>query len=389
MGLWRRSRHRMQPEQNKKSLYKGSDESSWQALKTELLQCELLSPSDIDPRDIQFERRATVYRLMLVFMLFAVSVISIESLFLTSNFLVAGTGLTTCCACGATLIHLIKTQKILIPALVNLTLTAATVLATIANGAEHHTLWLFPLMIAIAGLLPTVIALATGVGVIAVLFAVSNIDFSASTLAIHAAMIATWLLSLAVMRLLTLQSEELADLALSDPLTGAYNRRYLSPQCGRSIADYNRYRRLTSMLMIDIDHFKKINDTYGHLVGDLVLIELVKLIEDRIRGIDMVFRLGGEEFIVLLSDAGAHSAAKVGEELRFSISQLKILPNNESLTVSIGVCDVTVAESPANWLELVDQCMYEAKQAGRDQVKVVPSRVPDNSDNVTSIPVWR
>ena len=190
------------------------------------------------------------------------------------------------------------------------------------------------------------------------------------------------------MRLMSRQSAELADLALTDPLTGAYNRRYLTPQAQRNLADFERYARLSSLLLLDIDHFKSINDYHGHAAGDRVLQGVVGLISDRIRGVDMLFRLGGEEFVILLSDVASHSAAKIAEELRITIKALKLLPDRE-VTVSIGVCDVSQARSASDWLEQVDSAMYRAKQSGRDRIEVVQSSTPAFSSELADITVWR
>jgi diguanylate cyclase (GGDEF)-like protein len=207
-------------------------------------------------------------------------------------------------------------------------------------------------------------------------------------LAMNAALAATFLLSLSIMQMLVRQTDELADLALSDPLTGAYNRRYLLPQARRHLADYQRYARLSAMLLIDIDHFKEINDELGHFAGDGALRALVDLIDTRIRGVDTLFRLGGEEFVVLLSEVGAESAHRIAEELRSRIASANLLPDR-MITVSIGVCDVTVADSAEDWVHKADVAMYDAKRAGRNRVEVVRASLGGGAEVDGSIPMWR
>ena len=126
----------------------------------------------------------------------------------------------------------------------------------------------------------------------------------------------------------------------------------------------------------------------GHVEGDRVLKELVELIESRIRGVDMLFRLGGEEFVVLLSEVGAQTARKIAEELRTRISSQEVVPGRR-VTVSIGVCDVTAVDSAENWLEQVDQAMYEAKRKGRDQVYVCKAPPQDPASVASSMQMWR
>jgi diguanylate cyclase (GGDEF)-like protein len=131
-----------------------------------------------------------------------------------------------------------------------------------------------------------------------------------------------------------------------------------------------------------------VNDKYGHAHGDKVLRSIVGLIDQRIRGVDMLFRLGGEEFVVLLSEVGAQTAAKIAEELRVGISRMDVSPAPE-VTVSIGVCDVTQVNSADNWLKQVDEAMYSAKQQGRNRVVAVDtSKVPDPLI-ASNLPIWR
>ena len=377
----------MTPEPRESRLYNSNKVESWSSLWSELLQSELTAPADIDPRDIQFERRAVIYRLMLLLMGFALMTISLEGLVVYRPVLTfaAVIGLV---ASAATFIRVYTTKKILLPPIVMLTYTFAVVLAAIAEGGVHHTLLLFPLMIALAGLVPTNVALVLGIAVVAVLLVVRGGSLASTEMAVYSAIVATWLLSLGVMRLLSQQADELADLALTDPLTGALNRRYLYPQAERNLADFKRYARLTTLVMIDIDHFKQINDRFGHDVGDDALQAVVSLIDDRIRGVDMLYRLGGEEFVIMLAETGALTASKVADELRVGISQLDVLPEG-NMTVSMGVCDVTVVGSAEEWLRKVDEALYQAKSSGRNRVVPVATVHPTDLQISPSMPVWR
>ncbi len=357
-------------------------------LRDELLQSDLVSPIDVDPKDIQFARRLTVYRLMLMLMLTSVSFVLAEAIVVGGHLaltLIAG---IAALLIFATSVRLATRRRILIPPIFTLGLNITVVIMAIGNGADHHALWLFPLMIALAGLLPIPVALVAGIVSLVALVWVRENSANVEDIAEDAALIATWLISLAVMRLMTRQTDELADLALTDPLTGAYNRRYLLPQIQRNIADYQRYARLSTLLMVDIDHFKVINDKYGHAHGDKVLQSIVGLIDQRIRGVDMLFRLGGEEFVVLLSEVGSHNAARIADELRTNISRTDFSPAQQ-VTVSIGVCDVTQVNSADNWLKQVDEAMYSAKQQGRNRVVAVDtSKVPDPLI-ASNLPIWR
>ena len=370
-------------------LYDSDRFHSWSRLRNELFQSELIAPTDVDPKDIQFSRRLTIYRSMLILMIFSVAVIAVESFAFNTLSLSLGivSGIVSALLV-TTFVRLVRYHTILLPPIVALAVNLVIVLWAVNTGAEHHTLWLFPLMIAMAGLLPTGVALSGGLVTLVALLWVQGLSKGADDLAEHTALIATWLISLSVMRMMARQSDELADLALTDPLTGAYNRRYLLPQAQRNLADFQRYARLSAILMIDIDHFKVINDEYGHAEGDRVLKALTKLIDDRIRGVDMLFRLGGEEFVVLLSEVGSQSAQKIGDELRKAIAKLNLIPG-KTITVSVGVCDVTQVDSAEDWLQQVDEAMYSAKKQGRDRVCAVENHRNPSTLITETLPIWR
>ena len=193
---------------------------------------------------------------------------------------------------------------------------------------------------------------------------------------------------LEVMRLMNRQSGKLADLAFKDPLTGAYNRRCLMPQVQRSLTDFERHRRMSSLLLLDIDHFKSINDYHGHAAGDRVLQSVVKHISERLGKVDMLFRLDGEEFVILLGGVANRAAAEIAQDLSITIKTLNVLPDRE-VTVSIGVCDVSQVRSTIDWLEQVDSAMYRAKKLGRDRVEVVRLSTAINSGELADTAGWR
>ncbi len=370
------------------SLYNSTRITSWSGLWVELFQSKFIAPADADPRDIWFASRLVLYRLMLLVMAFALLAIIAETLLISAPSLVTLVATVSLLTILATSVGLHLRQAVFIPPIIALLMTFTAVLMGVASGAQHYTLLLFPLMIALTGLLPMSIALVMGFTVIAVLNIVRYGAIDSAEISIQFALIATCLLSLAMMRVVALQADKLADMALTDPLTGAFNRRYLLPQAERNIAEYRRYARLSTLVMIDIDHFKEVNDRFGHDVGDFVLKALVGLLDDRIRGVDMLYRLGGEEFVVMLAEIGATPAAKVAEELRVTLSQLNALPTG-NFTVSVGVCDVTAASSGEDWLRKVDQALYKAKGAGRNCISVVATEPPVESYVSSRLPSWR
>lgn len=159
----------------------------------------------------------------------------------------------------------------------------------------------------------------------------------------------------------------LHELATIDPLTGALNRRAMETRLEELIQQVPVGKQTASMLMIDVDYFKAINDKHGHDVGDQVLQQLVTFLEDTLRNGDDIYRLGGEEFVVLLPRASQDTAMKLAEKLRQSISEAPGLASNP-ITVSIGVSETGVNDTSADWLKRCDEALYQAKAEGRNRV---------------------
>jgi len=159
------------------------------------------------------------------------------------------------------------------------------------------------------------------------------------------------------------------DTAMIDPLTGLSNRGAMALTLNREIDRSRRHHQDMSILMIDIDRFKELNDRYGHLTGDDVLRQVARLMDSAIRGCDACFRFGGEEFLIVLSNSNLPLARLVAERLRQTVCNETRSPDlNNPITVSIGVAHY---ENEVDWPELVnraDQALYEAKQAGRNRV---------------------
>jgi diguanylate cyclase (GGDEF)-like protein len=171
-------------------------------------------------------------------------------------------------------------------------------------------------------------------------------------------------------------NEELIDMSHRDPLTQIFNRRYFSEQSKRIKSFSQRNNNIPfSIITLDIDKFKKINDTYGHLVGDEVIIKVAHIIEAEVRTSDIVARFGGEEFVMLLQDCDLDNAYKVAEKVRQDIEKAVVsvhIDTEVRFTVSIGVAQFN--ETDNNNIELTlsraDEALYKAKNIGRNKTVV-------------------
>jgi diguanylate cyclase (GGDEF)-like protein len=251
-----------------------------------------------------------------------------------------------------------------------LLITLALVVLSLAYGQILTLYWLYPLLVALPVLLKTRAAVWLGVmvGLIVTPFVWMRFDTSTAVI-VCLSMAHTWLISAWLMYTASEQSRELSALAVTDPLTGAFNRRHLQTRARDVLKLWQQHRRPATLLLLDIDHFKSVNDEFGHEAGDKALSAIVEILQQRLRQLDLVFRYGGEEFVVILMETDESRAMPVAEELRSHIEQADIVPGRK-ITVSIGVCDVIQADSVDLWLRLSDRALYEAKLRGRNQVVI-------------------
>jgi len=166
--------------------------------------------------------------------------------------------------------------------------------------------------------------------------------------------------------------EKLHEQAMHDKLTGLYNRHYVEEWFGLELRRAQRHGRPIAAIMLDVDHFKGFNDTFGHQAGDLVLRELAGVLRRFARKSDIACRYGGEEFLVLLPECPFDVALRKAEQLREEAAKLKLEDNNRALgsvTVSIGVAAFPDhAQEAEALLRCADEALYRAKEAGRDRV---------------------
>ena len=175
-----------------------------------------------------------------------------------------------------------------------------------------------------------------------------------------------------VVRLLDSVQEQQAMLATTDPLTGAYNRRHMMTCVADAAEACRRGMGTASLIALDVDRFKSINDSQGHEAGDQALKGLVNTLLHRKRKLDEVFRIGGEEFVILAHDIEAGHATAFAESLRLHVEQANIL-DGQAMTVSIGVADYENNESIEAWIRRADVNLYQAKERGRNCVWPAPT----------------
>ncbi|MEG1453699.1 diguanylate cyclase, partial [Brevundimonas sp.] len=164
------------------------------------------------------------------------------------------------------------------------------------------------------------------------------------------------------------------EAAVTDVLTGLHNRRYMSSQLQSLVSRANLGGDQVAVLMLDLDHFKIINDSFGHDAGDEVLREFAVRLATNVRALDLPCRLGGEEFVVVMPDTSLADAHTIAERIRSNVSsepfRVKGMGEELTVTVSVGVAASVKGDTPETLLKRADQGVYEAKALGRDQVVV-------------------
>ena len=170
-------------------------------------------------------------------------------------------------------------------------------------------------------------------------------------------------------RELTKKSKEFETLASLDPLTGLYNRRKFSEILNYELNRFFRYKTRFSLINIDIDYFKKVNDTYGHDVGDIVIKRFCEVLKENIRSVDSAARWGGEEFLLLIVESDVNIAKKISAKINDVLFNTDFSPV-EKVTVSIGITQVVDGDTNESVITRSDRALYKAKNNGRNRIEI-------------------
>jgi diguanylate cyclase (GGDEF)-like protein len=248
-------------------------------------------------------------------------------------------------------------------------LSLAIVTIVVIRG-QSHLFWLYPAIISFYYILPVrpasiICLIAIMVIAITLLPITGTLEF----LTISFTLSLTAVFSYIIFDNYDKTNSKLALLASIDPLTLSGNRRALDIKLEKILISQKRAYSNVSLLLLDIDHFKKINDNYGHASGDKVLVELVALIQKHSRSLDDLYRYGGEEFILLPLNVNLAEAKPVAEKLCALIAESTFV-DNIAVTVSIGVAKYRADETAEAWISRADAALYLAKDSGRNRIVV-------------------
>ena len=235
---------------------------------------------------------------------------------------------------------------------------------------EAGLYWLYPVVMSTAFMVRARLAIVFCAGVIAFLWLDGTaLREAGQPLAITVSMAVNGLFAIVFASRAGQRRAQLEQLATIDPLTGAENRRALEPELEIAIAGFRRDGRPVALALVDLDHFKKINDRHGHEVGDAVLQDFVRVVQSSVRRTDRLFRYGGEEFVLLMP-----ATDELGLELAMSHLRAQIraglTARGEPVTVSIGGAILRVGEDREAWFGRADGALYRAKDRGRNRLEI-------------------
>ena len=265
--------------------------------------------------------------------------------------------------------YVYRTQNVRVANIAIALLCIVGALVTVYMRGTPQIYWVYPALMASFYLLKPreaiALTLLMAVGLLPVLIQTTN-TFLTSTVVIT--MMVTSVFAFAFSVINSRQQQRLLDLATKDPLTGAGNRRALEEKLAEITASFRRSGLPSSLILIDLDHFKDVNDAHGHAVGDEILKRVTEILNLRIRVTDRLYRIGGEEFVVVADEQDVESAAKLAEQLRTLVEVNELVPDS-AVTISLGIAELRGGESYDSWLRRADEALYQAKRAGRNTVR--------------------
>lgn len=265
-------------------------------------------------------------------------------------------------------IYVFKTHKIEYATRILSGLTLSAVIFSVNLLGAQQVYWAFPAVLSFFYLLKPRNAIFFTLIAIVMIF---PILYQQTTLKTLGTMMAPLFVSISFAYFFAVQMEAqrklLLEQATKDPLTGAGNRRALTEKLEQLIALFQRTGNKVTMLMIDVDHFKIINDTHGHNAGDRFLTKITQVFKARIRISDSLYRFGGEEFIIVAEDTDINDARILAEEIRTTIDNNDMILETPG-TISIGIAELKPEETDEQWIKRADQALFKAKQSGRNQV---------------------
>ena len=260
-----------------------------------------------------------------------------------------------------------RTQKVEMPAALMCLLFLGAIVAVVHIKGPNLIYWAYPASLACFCILKARTAAIFSLMSMLLLFpALYPVLGSHEVILIYATLTLLCLFGYTFTLISYQQHLELSKLAARDGLTGAWNRRSLDDAVAQLLSKHQRKAIKASLIIMDLDHFKNINDTHGHAVGDEILINIAELLRSAVRISDQIYRYGGEEFVLIAEGADLAEAAIIAETIRIRVEKSELL-EGQKITISLGVAELAQAATAQQWLTLADDALYRAKHEGRNR----------------------
>lgn len=267
-----------------------------------------------------------------------------------------------------TFLYVFTTHKTQHPSIVLAIFSAVAAVATVHIKGLDNIYWVYPAVVAAYYLLECNGASLLTFLTICFLFPVLYVELDLiAFISILTTIFMTSIFGFFFSKSVRDQHDQLSDLATRDSLTKTGNRRALDVKLAELTNVQARKASSVSLIILDLDHFKSINDEFGHMIGDQVLVRVVEIIEGRIRLTDALYRFGGEEFVIVPLELSLDVAEQLAEQLRLLVENNVLLPENP-VTISLGVAEFRQGETSEQWLKRADEALYQAKRGGRNKV---------------------
>lgn len=329
------------------------------------------------------------FQLTLIYLFAAMIVFGITPFaimrYLNGEYLKAGLDVAIIIIAATNASYAYLTKSVFYPSILGAIQYSLATTVIIYMNTPLYFFWVFPAFSANFFLLRPIYAIALNLAIAAAMIPIClQIDDPIARLGMLMSMIFTGSMIYVFAREANKHHELLQTYAAQDPLTLLGNRRAMNLEMSRCIEDLKRHGTQASVIVLDLDHFKLVNDNFGHKCGDEVLIQTADLLRQRIRKTDRVFRFGGEEFVVLARNTQLDAAQKLAEKLRTEIAQHISSAKLGTITTSLGCAALHLEETADQWFEQADKAMYQAKDLGRNQVVLADqeSLTPDNAVKV-------
>lgn len=259
-----------------------------------------------------------------------------------------------------------RTQRVRFASIALASLCIIGVVSSVYASGIDRVVWAYPAIMGVFYLLKPKEAVALSLALVLLLLPeilpVAD-AFDAATILTTIIVMSSFAFAFSIMA--NRQRELLVQLATKDPLTGSGNRRAFEEKLESAVAQRDRSGTSSSLIIIDLDHFKAVNDQHGHAVGDQILCRVTDIINLRIRVTDSLYRIGGEEFVVVLEGQALERANHLAEQLRTLVEANELVPDH-LVTISLGVAELRADETTGEWLQRADEALYQSKRRGRN-----------------------